>query len=222
MHSNFVKVPTDDKLDAYVPCRKCEVCRTRRMNMWGARGHAETIAAAQTWFLTLTLGREFRAKLMALAVQEEYRLGDIGAPAFLANAEKFDLWRPHVVAEVQRFWKRLRKAGYRFRYVCALEDHKDGVPHVHALVHMDAGSCLPDWTHELATTKGRTVSVPVANTIFSEWWGHGFTLTKGPIAKEDAAPAFYVGKYLSKSRGGRVHASGRYGRYAVVGNTRHE
>lgn len=113
-----------------------------------------------------------------------------------------------VRSDVQRFWKRLRKSQAKtalLRYFAALEYHKDGWPHVHALLHTDEG----------VYPQGFKDGFPEANTVFAKEWGHGFTQT-WLVDRDDPQRAFYVAKYLSKS-GGRISASQRYGQPRLEG-----
>lgn len=195
----------------FVRCRGCPACRRHRQNKWAARACAEQLLAERTWFLTMTFGPEHRLKLEAYA-ERKVRI----AGYTLRDAEGFD---PHpdpqrVLAsfarsEVQKFWKRLRKSlpRARLRYLGALEHHKDGWPHVHALLHTAEGS-VPD---------GFVDGFPAANALFAKIWNLGFCQT-WPVDRIDPQRAFYVAKYLSKS-GGRISASLRYGRPPTGGPT---
>lgn len=89
---------------------------------------------------------------------------------------------------VSKFFKRLRKSGFEFRYVCVPELHRDGFPHWHGLVHDLRGDLL--WKD------------------LSNRWTSGFSVCK--LVKDEKAIR-YVTKYLSKAMHGRVRASLRYG-----------
>lgn len=208
----YAKARSGDEFHAAVRCRKCAECDEYRSKKWGARGHAETVHAAQTWFLTLTYGPQSRARFAAAIAEEQDRLGDIGEPHYLYAPERWEVVRPLAARDIQLFLKRLRKAGVKCRYLAAVEKHKDGNPHVHMLLHVQAGHELPDALGQIETKKGTIIAVPVVNKVFASHWRHGFVMTKGPIDKADAQPAFYCSKYIAKDRAGRVQASSRYGR----------
>jgi len=87
------------------------------------------------------------------------------------------------------YWKRLRKAKHRFRYMMAAEAHQSGYPHIHALVH--------------------EVSAPIPKRILQEEWPFGFTHCK--LVRNGPKAAWYVSKYLSKDMRTRVRASQHYG-----------
>jgi len=148
-----------------VPCRKCDDCMAARKKRWQARACAEFDNSARTWFLTLTLRPEarFYAQLQG------------GYKKFLNQ-------------EFTKMLKRLReKIALPFRYLSVLEEHKDGVLHLHALVHDGRGL------------------IPKA-AIRSEW-RHGITHCR--LASKD--DCFYIAKYLMKGTQGRVRASKNYG-----------
>lgn len=91
-----------------------------------------------------------------------------------------------MLRELTLMWKRLRKAGHSFRYLAVVEYHKDGFPHVHALVH-----CADTMTYRAVAGD----------------WPHGFAHAK--LANDSAAA--YVTKYVTKDLT-RLRASLGYGR----------
>lgn len=98
-----------------------------------------------------------------------------------------------VYREVQKMWKRLRKAGASFTYITVFERHKSGLPHVHFLLH-EQGE-------------------PVLKRTIQQQWPHGFSsvkLVSSKRGKSLEAACWYVAKYLSKSMLARVRASQRY------------
>lgn len=152
-------------LEILRPCRRCPTCLLARQKQWQARACSEFDNAKRTWFVTLTLRPEARF----------YALIDGGYKKFLDR-------------EWTLMLKRLRKnIALPFRYLSVLEEHMDGVLHLHALLH-DVEGLIPK------------------AAIRCEW-SHGITECK--LAGKDKA--FYISKYLLKSTRGRVRASLRYG-----------
>lgn len=49
----------------------------------------------------------------------------------LSTVERFGRLQHQALDEVQRFWKRLRKAGLSFKYMAAFEEDAEGRPHMH-------------------------------------------------------------------------------------------
>lgn len=93
---------------AYLPCGQCFSCRASRAREWALRCDHERNHHAAATFITLT-----------------YR--ELPSNGYITGS----LFYRHV----QLFWKRLRKAGYRFRYFCCGEyGSKRGRPHYHALI----------------------------------------------------------------------------------------
>lgn len=190
-----------------VRCRRCKACRDYKRNFWAARALTEQAYSAETVFLTLTLGPEARMALLAFQLtwprQPDTKL-----------TEAMEAWLAHrwVAAEVQKLWKRLRSAGHKFRYFAAVEHHKDGTPHVHAMVFFQEPSL--DWGKDAR-------GFPKANATFSEAWGHGFTNT-WRVDRTDNRRAFYVAKYVAKGNTGRLAASQQLGRLLLTSSERSE
>lgn len=93
--------------------------------------------------------------------------------------------------EFTLFFKRLRKVtGAKIRYLLVAEQHKDGWPHYHALLH----------------EKG----VAVTKRQLEHEWRLGFTQFK-LVPLDDPHVAGYVTKYIAKQALARIRASLRYG-----------
>lgn len=157
-------------IDISVRCRKCPACLRYRGRLWTARAISETVWAEEnlcrTWFLTFTLSPAVRVR----------------AP-----------WDAKMMKRAfQLFAKKLRKKE-KFRYLLAVEFHKDGTPHLHALVH----EMRPDR--------------PITKKTMEGFWKLGFTRIK--LVRGGPAAASYVSKYMSKDLlTGRVPCSLGYGR----------
>lgn len=151
-------------------------CRLMRQYSWMARAAHEQAFAKKTWFITFTYKPAVRVKIMARASDHD-RAKPQGARLVQASG-----------VYVSKCFKRLRKAGFVFRYVCVPEPHRDGFPHWHGLVHDLTGDLTWD-----AITKE---------------WRSGFSVVK---LVQDVNAIRYVTKYLAKADHGRVRASLKYG-----------
>lgn len=154
------------------PCRKCERCLKNRQRLWRARMLTEFKQAPRSWMGTFTINPHMRFIFSLRAKSRDYHAS-----------------HREIGKELTKYFKRLRKAGYRFRYVVVAEAHKDGYPHVHCLVH--------------------EVSTPIPKERLQAEWPHGFTTFK--LVKSISA-ASYVAKYLAKDARTRIRASLLYGR----------
>lgn len=189
-----------------VRCRKCGPCLAARTRMWVARAAQEAsltaAAGRRSWFGTLTFRPDVHTSHEQLAFAEWVK--DQPDSVLLCEAwealpkdERFKFVRQQAIDEVQRYWKRLRKAGHAFKYLVVLEPHKSGRVHMHWLLHEQ---CKPILHRQLEAA-----------------WGRGICkiVLLGGRSKRSAGPreaAFYVAKYLSKSYQSRQLASARYGR----------
>jgi hypothetical protein len=184
------------------PCRACQPCLTAKMWYWAyAAVHQTELAVSEgrrTWFGTLTLDSEAQADLARRAFDEWRKQHPDEPDGFWLDPQcdyRFSLVRPFLVADLQRYWKRLRKAGHRFSYLVAIERHKSGQPHLHWLLHETAS--------------------PIRKRELQAQWPFGYSkvVIVGGRSKRSASPkraAFYVVKYLSKSNQSRQIASAGY------------
>lgn len=179
-------------------CRKCPPCLEARKRYWIAAAVHQTNdtrdAGLRTWFGTLTFRTEVQDELLMRAKEKH--------PAPNAEwwdepfcDERFRLVREEALREVQLYWKRLRKAGHRFKYFLVFERHKSGLPHMHWLLH--------------------EADAPIRKKDLQGSWPHGFTkvVLVGGRSKRSGPPekaAFYVAKYLSKEVQARQVASHGY------------
>jgi hypothetical protein len=145
----------------------------------------------RTWFGTLTLSAEWQQELLDRA-----RGASLNPHAEWWEEPhcdaRFNAVRVELLAEVKRFWKRLRKAGHVFKYILVFERHQSGLPHCHFLLH-EQGEPIPK------------------RAIQAQWpFGHSNISIVGGKSARAAAPekaAWYVVKYLTKSEQSRVIAS---------------
>ena len=181
-----------------VRCRQCGPCRRAKRNYWGFAAMNVTQQAQadgnRTWFGTLTLRPEAQSELLARAMKKR---GDSTAE-WWSDArcdERFAAVRVEFLKEIQKYWKRLRKRGLKFKYFVVFERHKSGLPHAHFLLHEQSGPILKKWLRAA--------------------WPLGFFQASlvGGSARNSAAPdkaAWYAVKYLTKSSQARVVASRDY------------
>lgn len=181
-----------------VRCRKCNACLRARRNYWGFAAMNVTLqsqeAGLRTWFGTLTLSGASQDEMLLRARER----------SSTPNAEwwedqscdaRFLAVRKELVGEVQRFAKRLRKAGHRFKYLLVFERHKSGLPHMHFLLHEQEGK--------------------IRKKDIQAQWHLGFSNVSivGGKSSKAAAPeaaAWYAVKYLNKAVVGRPLASQDY------------
>lgn len=167
-------------IDLHVPCRKCHNCLRARASLWRNRAKVEILLSSRTWMATYTVRPDDRVWFRAKASK---RLG-----RRYTKAEEFAAICKEIGIEFTKYLKRIRKeSGCKLRYIMVYESHKDGWPHLHALIH-ERGD-------------------PVRKELLARQWPHGFTTFK----LCDAQAPIYVTKYLSKSMLARVRASLRYG-----------
>lgn len=137
-----------------IACRKCWQCIENRRNDWVGRCLAEKEYAAKSHFITLTYGRV-----------------DGSADHIRAALLTY--------SDVQKWFKRLRRAGYQFRYLVAGEyGSTKGRAHWHVLMFWE-GDCPP---HE-------------PKLWHDDFWPHGHQ-----DWSEITLPSVrYVCKYITKS-----------------------
>lgn len=157
-------------LHMYVPCRKCETCLRRRGSVWKHRAQQEFKSATRVWFCTYTVRPDDRFVLSLKAGNWDFK----------------DVYS-ELSKEFTKYLKRLRHKA-KFRYLLVAEEHKDGFPHLHALL-FERGEQL----------KKRDIQAE---------WKLGFSSAK----LSDLESSIYVCKYLTKSNLARVRASLKFGR----------
>lgn len=113
----------------------------------------------------------------------------------LSDRERTRLIVAEVSKECTKWMKRLRKSADHppITYLMVFEPHKDGTPHVHALIHE------------------RDLFRPVTYRQITGAWHYGFAHAKLVDSSTGEQTAGYVAKYISKSMAGRVRASLGYG-----------
>lgn len=171
----------------HVMCRKCDTCLRARSRFWTARAIYEVDHAPRTWFATFTVNPYWRWKF-----ETEIMLEQVGCDPW-----DFAHHQSKISKELTKYFKKIRRKGYQFRYLLVTEAHADGYPHFHALIHEVYGAS------------------PLRKRLLEENWGKGFTSFKlvGNDQIETSTKASrYVCKYLQKDTRARVRASQGYGR----------
>lgn len=132
-------------------CRKCWQCCENRVQDWVGRCIAQSKTSTETYSTTLTYGGGDHVRATVLTY-----------------------------SDVQKYFKRLRKAGYKFKYLCAGEyGSTKGRAHWHLILFFE-GDAPP---HKLR------------ENFHDPFWPHGFSFWDEPNP-----PALrYVCKYLQKN-----------------------
>lgn len=161
-----------------VPCRKCAKCKRFRQMKWRERALHEIAQANRTWALTLTFSPVHMAGVLTSAK----------SPA-AKHVER------RAYADVQRYFKRLRRSADRFRYLAVFERGEvSGRMHYHVLLH------------EI----GR---FPVQKVLLENKWP-SFVHARLVVGVAGQVSASYITKYATKDLSVPPRASSGYGRFS--------
>ena len=150
-------------MEVTVPCGRCRGCRLDYSRQWALRCIHEAQLYDDNCFITLTFNSE-------------------NIP------EDQSIRKEHL----QKFFKRLRKRGFKFRYFACGEYGEENLrPHYHACIF---GFNFPD---KVIHTK-RNGHVLYRSQILEEAWQYGYSLI-GELTFDSAA---YVARYVMKKRKG--------------------
>lgn len=211
--------PTHLALRMEVRCRKCPPCLRLRQLGWADRAWSEyqehKQAGHRTWKLTLTFDADARTRLRAVAQHRSSKAGkDFEA---LSPDQQFAELQAAAGPEITRFLKRLRKRCGAVRYLACGEQHQDGFPHFHLLLH----ECEPGGITD-SLFYGRSWDREKKRMVRERppLWLCGSVqklklVDEGPDERKQVT---YAAKYLSKSSGARVRASLGYGKSALMAN----
>lgn len=168
------------------------------------RAAREQVRAKRTWFVTFTFAPRTRATILAQATQD-------------GRGSQVDRLIRHAGWFVSTYTKRLRKAGFRFRYIVIAEPHADGFPHFHGIVHDQLGntSVKEVWKRD-PRRPGLWKKLLVCPELETAW-SAGYVETE---LVRDLGAIRYITKYLAKGRFGRVRSSLGYG--AEIGESENE
>lgn len=190
-------------LDIETRCRRCEPCLKARGGLWAHRAIREVEGASRTWFCTLTVKPEKRFEYLSIA-RKEYADRYHDDFDSLSESRRFLALHRVMARDFTKFLKRVRKGRREhgeetvsFRYLCVAEAHKDGFPHLHALIFEKRGQPIR-WER-----------------LNREWFIHGIGFGEFKLIGEGEGErrAWYVCKYLAKSMLARVRASHGFGKH---------
>lgn len=204
--SKYVEGDKTQLLSLKVRCGHCPACIYARAARWAHRASCEHDLVAHqgkhTWFGTITIDEpSYRAFLAESLVRNE-------------NAEEEALLVHRSAGRaLQRWFKRMRKHGYAFRYFLVFEKGgTTGRAHYHFLMH-ETGAPI---------VRRVFTGAPAFHRDFSKFehtkWPHGEVRRMRHIKGDPWEAAWYVAKYVAKSRDARVRASIGYGK-RVEGET---
>lgn len=144
-----------DKFNAMttVQCRKCQACIGARKRHWIGRMLAEETTATAVWFTTFT-----------------YAGGYDNVDAYVIN-----------YADLQKTFKRLRKAGYKFKYV-AVGEHGTAKERAHF--------------HVAFYWQGTPPEITMDTNAQWQFWDHGHVNAQFPRSQQ--ACASYIMDYMNK------------------------
>jgi len=144
-----------DKTVTKVQCRKCETCLQARKRQWVGRILAEMQTCQETWFTTHTYGGGYE------------------------NGEAY--WIDY--ADIQKMFKRLRKDGYKFKYIAVGEyGEKRSRGHFHLMLFWQSD---PPPVSEMN------------ERIQFEYWPHGYSQIEYPRSGQGSAA--YIMDYMNKA-----------------------
>lgn len=150
-----------DETNDYIPCGKCEGCRADKANDWATRAYLESQNWPYNAFLTLTYNNESLPPKKSL--------------------QKADL---------QKFWKKLRKQIYpsKIKYLASGEYGTLGRPHYHAAV-------FNYWPDDCVPYKANAMGdMLYTSENLTKLWGKGYVI----IGKLTYASAAYIARYVFK------------------------
>ncbi|UIB81369.1 replication initiator protein [Flyfo microvirus Tbat2_83] len=164
-----------------VACRKCELCRSNRVDEWVGRCIAESKTSKACTSLTLTYGRdEFGNESHARAALLTY-------------------------SDVQKYIKQLRNRGHACRYLITGEmGSKKGRAHWHGLLFWQEGvpTSMTDYGQNSwhSAKRDNPLDVPIEwNKRFNEpCWVHGFSHWEPVTHGHERSSVRYICKYITK------------------------
>lgn len=186
------------KVDMLVPCGRCEFCTVTKRSDWATRIYYESKLHVGSKFVTLT---------------------------YANNALTWDHGNPQLVkADLQRWFKRVRKAGYKFRYFAVGEYGSQTYrPHYHVLVFGDVPEkVLKDAWHDgmvhVGTVTQASIMYCLGYVVGGKHWKMCHHRVK-PFAIMSRRPGIGA-NYLSKDMVA-WHKSGRKNYVLVDGLKKH-
>lgn len=176
------------ELNVLAACRRCQGCIAHKKKLWVSRAYHETIVSFRTWFGTLTFTPAYHEQALRAAMG---RVWDDGRDYHALSPDEQQAVEATVLYTlIDRYWKRLRKEGYRFRYLAVPEPHENGLIHFHVLVHEVTPQNVP-------------------KSALERQWDAGLSHFR-LVQTGDKRAVWYVCKYLGKV-GAKPRASLAYG-----------
>ncbi|AXL15492.1 replication initiator protein [Microviridae sp.] len=163
MCNSPIKIPRRNDEDMLAACRKCTECINDRKRRWVGRALAAQQTAKDTWFVTYTYGGGYENK-------EAYALR---------------------YSDLQKTFKKMRKAGHRFQYIAVGEYGDKERAHFHAMIF---------WlTEPPKKMMGVQMNRPKEKRkeYLCPFWSHGIVQYEYPRSQK--AAAVYVMDYFGKN-----------------------
>ena len=129
-------------IDRTVPCGNCFACQSRRRKEWHMRCKYELLHSVCSYTVTLTYDDYHLPKVVPFYDKDpmEFMTGDNTEVSFRMEDNPWSddnilfYYHPYDIDHVQRFLKRLRKDGFKFRYFGVAEyGGKTARPHYHII-----------------------------------------------------------------------------------------
>lgn len=173
-------------VEMLVPCRKCEKCIKVKRHLWRKRMYSE-LCAPRTWNIRISFSPAHLARIRIRG-------------ALLSESNPEIALERAAYADIQRFFKRLRKStSVRFRYWAVAEfGEQNGRLHYHVLIHEISGPL----------TKRQ---------LEKQWFGfhHSQLWARLVWNPQDPRLSNYLLKYLTKTASSRIRCSYRYGKNII-------
>lgn len=206
--SKSIYTDGDEKktIELLVRCRKCQPCLNWRGYKWALRAKREVsnayLAKKESFFVTLTFRPDVRQDILRDSEAPDYL--NINRPV---PEQHYGAVSDEASKYVTRWLKRLRKAGYKLRYIAVCEPHADGFPHFHLLIHdySSTSQQLIDPVPRFCPSRQRPCLFMAGD------WREKYGFDDIEPLRDPLASAFYVAKYLTKDFQRRVRASVKYG-----------
>lgn len=158
-----------------IPCGSCEYCKLKRSKIWAARCTLESMNWPHNYFITLT----YDDLHLPLVDNYDVKLGSLEKHSNL------------VVRHLQLFFKRLRKRGYKIKYLAAGEyGSKTKRAHYHLILFSDKPLDLK--YYKLSEND----FVLYNSSLLEKLWPYGFNV----VAEFSPATAAYVARYTLKKQ----------------------
>lgn len=158
-----------------VPCGSCNYCKLKKAKLWAARCTLESTNWKYNYFITLTYDDEH----LPLVDNYDHKLGSLEKRSNL------------VVRDLQLFFKRFRKLGYKLKYLASGEyGTQTERAHYHLIVFTDRPLQLKYYK------LNENQDILFTSETISKLWPYGFNV----VAEFTPATAAYVARYTLKKQ----------------------